>query len=361
MGNLISRLKLIAAVLGLLILQHPAAAQEAPPDLFGGGADTSALVGLIPGSDMLRDEFRARAIIQLKAVALNALAYRLANEDEYPQSFYELKGSKYWNLDVLNMFTGNPIKDIYFEPDKDDMTTRLVLDLPLNLEEDEGNLGAIDLEGGDNIESLGTAIQSAAPSTLPRIDPQKVRTFRGGDLLYYVRGDMLQLVLYAPDGTYLEHVDVKPNGHWRRQLNTAGNQFWPDSIGAAQVLFFAELVPQHHNLAEFMGNRETLPPTKFKQLSALERLDLARELDIIVLNPISHAAAVSQVEFSLGNFAASTDPTGAALLSLFMRDGQAWTREMLTADAAAASGSEPAPEEPGRKPPADNPPLGGRS
>jgi hypothetical protein len=374
MGNLISRNSFVAAVIGLLLLSQTAGAQEAPPDLFGGGdAGGSNLVGVIGGTDMLRDEFRARALIQLKAIALNALAYRLANEDQYPQTFHKLKSSDSWNLDITNMFTGEPIREIIFQPDKDDMTTRMVLDLPLDLDESVSNMGTMlpmtgggqsagdggegrDDSGGDTIPT----IQPIVPATMPRIDARKVNTFSGGDVLYFVSGDMLQLVLYAPDGTYVEFVDVKPNGHWRRRLDTAGCPYWPASIGAAEVLFFTELVPQHHNLVDFMGNRETIPPVKFPMLIAAQRLEMALDLNITVLNPITHNAAVSQADFSLGDFAASDTALGAPL-SLFMDDGRAWTAEMLTASAGEPSVAAPPEEQPKPKPKPGHPPLGGRT
>lgn len=394
MGNLISRYSLIAAVIGMLMLPQASGAQQGPPDippdLFGAsGPDSNTPIGVIAGTDMLRDEFRARALIQLKAIALNALAYRLANEDEYPQSLHQLERSPSWNLDVENMFTGNRIRQILFEPDKNDMTTGVVLDLPLDIDENVANMGLLMPPGGGGSGAGGAAgsggdtgsggdagtggdsgaaggngntgpvIQPVAPATPPRIDPRKVRAFTGGNVLYFVSGDMLQLVLYAPDGTYMEFVDVTPNGHWRRQLNTAGCPFWPDSIGAAEVLFFAGMVPQHHNLVEFMGNRETVPEAKFAQLSAAELLQMALDLDITVLNPITHAPASSQPEFSLGDYCA-TDPASPAPLSLYMNDKQAWTLEMLTAAAREAANGEPSAEQSKPKPPG-HPPLGGRS
>jgi len=362
MGNLILRYGYCIALGLLLLWQTPVSAQEVPPDIFdSGGEDSPDAIGVIPGTNMLRDEFRARAMIQLKAVALNALAYRLANDDEYPQFFRQLQKSKAWNLDVINMFTGEPIKAIYFEPGEDDMTTRMVLDLPLDMNEDEHYLGMIDIEGGQNLDALGKAIQSTAPSTLPRIDPQKVKTFVGGDIIYYVSGDMLQLIMYAPDGTFIEHVDVKPNGHWRSQLNTAGSPFWPDSIGAAQVLFFAGMVPQHHNLVEFMGNRETLPAARLTEMTPSALLDMSRDLQVIILNPITRAPATSQPEYSLGDFVAALSPVHAVPLSIYMRDGKPWTLAELNASSEPEPGTEPSDQENGHKPPANHPPLGGRA
>lgn len=342
----------VVAVAMLLIMlpvaaQQPDPGAEDPPELAAG----PQLIGMIPGTAMLRDEFRARAFIQLKAVALSALTYRLLHDDAYPPDLYTLKNSDSWNLDVLNMFTGKAVQAIYFEPQEGDYTTRPLFDVPMAIEMSGGAVGGLDDDGSVDLGNLGQTLQDVSLDTSPRVDAQQIRLFSGGDIYYYVAGDLLQLIMFAPDGSYVEHVDHKPNGRWRAELATPAGGLWPSSVSAAQVLFFTEeLVLRHHNLVEFMGDRETVPSAGFEGIGAAERIERALDLGIVVLNPFTDQPAMVSAEPSVGDFAEAGEPLP---LLLWMRDGRSWSLGALHEEADGAAGSDGS-ELPSR------PPLGGR-
>lgn len=336
----------------------------------GQAQDPGQLVGQIPGTNMMRDEFRARAMVQLKAVALNALTFRVLYGDTYPANLYELKGSTAWNLDVTNMFTGQPVQAIHFEPSEDDYTSRPVLDLPMVIEQqppafsDVIGAGAGESEGADDGEGGGLFLEDAVPTAdllsptgRPRVDPGKIRYFTAGDIYYYTNGDLLQLVIFAPDGGYLEYVDESPNLRWQGILQVPPGAPWPDSITVAQVLFFADrLLEQHHNLVEFMGGRETIPAVRFKAVGAEERIAMARHLGIILGNPSTQQPIAVAPEASTGNFA-EPDPAVPLPLKIWLRDGKAWSLDELHGtDSTQPVESVKSPEKPERKPP----PMGGR-
>jgi hypothetical protein len=349
---------LIVVAVGLLtggLAMLPAAGQvpEADP---GEGPETVAdgeLIGVIPGTGMMRDEFRARALVQLKAVALSALAYRLLHDDQYAPDLLTLKSSESWNLDLLNIFSGRPVRALYFEPQEEDFTTRPAFDLPMVVEQDGLGMDNLATDGALDLDSLGQTLQALSLNSLPRVDPRRIRQYDGGDIYYYVAGDMLQLVMFAPDGSYIEHVDQSPNGNWRSRLATPGSSLWPDSVLAAQVLYFTgELLPRHHNLVQFMGERDTLAPAQFPELSTDELLNMALDLGIVILNPASHQPAMVVVEHTVGEFVPKQ--AGDPALRICMRDGRAWTLDELHEQAGGPTGGDERPDRP------SSPPLGGR-
>ena len=364
---------LLLAVLLLAGVAATPRAQEPLPELPEGTeeftADVSDLVGVIPGTNMLRDEFRARALIQLKALALNALTYRMLNKDEYAQSFYVLKQSSEWNLDLTNMFSGRSVQAIYFEPQPGDMTMSPVLDLPLLIEDlpplpgGFGGGGIGEQNGGEGVDAGGGAsLQPMTPVGRARVDPTRIRRFTGGDVFYYADEELLQLVMFAPDGSYIEYVDETPNMRWQDRLETPASGMWPDSVYAAQLLYFSsDLLPQHHNLVQFMGDREWLSMAEFARVGAAERIGMAEALNITMLNPFTRERITSGAEFSLGDFV-EADQEAPLPLRMWLRDGGAWTlADLHGAEPAADEGPAAAPGGEEEAPPAPKrPPLGGR-
>ncbi|MBN2081981.1 hypothetical protein JW859_07220 [bacterium] len=349
----LSLLGLLAAVL----LGTPAGAQDPPADIFGGGEPT---VGEIPGTGMLRDEFRARANIQLSAIALNALTYRILHDDTYPTDLITLLRSEAWNLDVTNMFTGRRLQAIYFVPGEDDMTTLPVMDLAMLIDQETTDLGFVGNAGGTDYSQLGEMIAGATPSALPRVDPRRIRTYTGGDVYYYASGDLLQLIMFTPDGGFLEYVDETPRRNWHEKL-TGTAAMWPDSVLVSAVLFFCEnLLLPNYNMVEFMGNRATLPVASFDEIGAGQRVELAAALNIAIRNALTGEPVGIAAEYSAGDFAPG-DPAAPTPLLIYLRDRQTWTLEKLAgigdngpeqlADGAGPNWS-------GDKP--SRPPLGGR-
>jgi hypothetical protein len=274
----------------LLAVLAPAAVLAAP---------IGPKMGVIPGTSMTRDEFRARAQAQLAAIALNAVTYQIA-KGSYAPDIYTLQASPAWNLRVANMFTGRPVQGIYFEPSQDSMTSDPSLglggadiapDLPPVIPK---SLGEPPKEGEKPplmfAKSLGTY----------RVSPAAIRDHDPGDIFYYTKGDLLQLIVYAPDNTYFEWVDEIPNANFRVNLQLRPNQ--PvENLYAAQVLYYVDsLAAQHYNLVQFMADGQTVPGATISGLSGSKKIELAGRIGVTVVNPITHKPETAVKQCSPG-------------------------------------------------------------
>lgn len=265
-------------------------------------AQVGPKIGTIPGTEMTRDEFRARAEAQLSAIALNAAAYRQVH-GSYAPDLATLQASPAWVLRVRNMFRPRNVQSIWFEPRTEHMTSSIPTPL-----------------GGVDAHPPPPPPPSAGPrppgETPPivmvpsgtgrtRVDPKAIRDFEAGDVFYFTGGDLMQLVLYAPDGTYYEWIDEVPESRFRDQLMVP--QGAPtDHIFAAAVLYFVERQsPKYHNLVQFMGDRPTLPGASLNDLPADKRVELAERLGITVTNPFTRREIEIVTECSPGNLLAS--------------------------------------------------------
>ena len=380
------------AGLALSALLALSAAAVAQPRSDNAGPEQ---IGSIPGTSMLRDEFRARAIVQLNVASLNALAYRLIHDGNYALYFPELQKSESWNLALTNMFSGQPVRGIYFEPTPEQLTNEPVVGLPFEFEmpevplglspvtgqpsggsaapptgggtsegsgsEDGSDQGGATGGGGLNSGLLEQAFQATGLSGALRVNPKSIRGWNAGDIYYYVDGDLLQLVMFAPDGSYMEYVDETPNQSKLNRITARieGARF-PDDWLAAQVLYFTEaLLPQYYNMVEFMGSRETIPGPQFDKMDAARRLELAEELGVTVMNPFTRQPAILTVEFSEGDF---IDPAPEAVvpLHLCLHGGRVLTHgELIRGDAVQPrTPATNQPEKPKKRP--GSPPMGGR-
>ncbi|MDQ3022975.1 MAG: hypothetical protein M3R04_01125 [bacterium] len=255
-------------------------------------------VGVIPGTNMTRDEFRARAQGQLAAIALNSLTYQIA-KGAYAPDIYTLQASPAWNLRIDNMFTGRPIQGIYFEPAPDMMTSDpnvglggmdLTPNVPQMMPQKPGGPQKPDEKPNIVITKTGTN----------RVDPAEIRDYEPGDVYYYTKGDMLQLIIFAPDQTYFEWVDESPNANFRANLQLREGQP-AENIYAAQVLYYVEtLAAQHYNLVQFMADGSTIPGAAVASLPGSKKIELAGRMGITVVNPVTRQPETSAKECSPG-------------------------------------------------------------
>jgi len=356
----------------LLLFAVPAAGQQpdsGPPDSDSTPLlreDDGELIGVIPGTDMTRDEFRARAMVQLDAVALSALCYHITN-GIYPTVLYELYNSDAWNLDINNMFNGRPVEAVHFIPEPKDLTNAPILGLafPFELESlptptpnlvGDGEPGdGNGLPGGFDPSALAGVFGDNEPGPL-RVSPRAISNYDPGDIFYYVDEDLLQLVVFAPDGTYVEHVDEVPSANWRSQLGVkVAIVPRPGDLHAAAVLFFTEtLLPQYYNLVLFMSDAETLLLNTLSTMGAQERITLTQELDIVMLNPYTKQPIVLAEEYSRGDFI-EPDPQKPVPLHLCLRDGRVLSLTDLVGTMESLDTEPPKEEKPKSRPP-----LGGR-
>lgn len=311
---------ILAAGLGAALLgPGPAPAQVGPVQL-----------GTIEGTAMTRDEFRGRAMAQLCAIALNACAYHEAF-GEYPADYAHLRASEAWNLEVSNMFDGGRLRDIFYDPASTAMTTAAVQgfipvsEMPLPALPPENpapsgpDEGAADGQtaSGRELDIGGLRMLGELSAGIARVAPGQLKGYGAGELLYYAKDDLLQLVLYAPDGTYVEWVDEIPRPSFREALRLpAKGMNLPADLYCKQVLYYvSELLPEYYNLVRFMADQGELTPGELARRGAQERLAMAGELGIRVLNPLSRAAAAASADPAPGDLLNSGPPLGIRLLS----------------------------------------------
>jgi hypothetical protein len=339
-----------AALLAAALLTVPAAAAA---------QTVGPRMGIIPGTDMTRDEFRARAQAQLAAVALNALTYYVAN-GSYAPDIYTLQASPAWNLRINNMFTGRPIQGVYFEPTPSQMTKEPPVGLggiaPPDLNMPPTGLNQPKQDGKPNI----VVIPGNASA---RVNPAAIRDHDPGDIFYYAKGDLLQLILFAPDNSYFEYVDEQPNGNYRGNLRLRTNQP-AENLYAAQVLYFVEtLAGQHYNLVQFMGDQKTVPGAQVGQLPGSKKIELAGRIGITVVNPITKKPLTAGKECSPGNILEGTPlkictATGPALSMAEMTMGREEQGAMPAPKAKPQAKPKPGTRQPGG--PRPGAPGGGR-
>ena len=105
----------------------------------------------------------------------------------------------------------------------------------------------------------------------------------------------------------------------------------------------------------FMGDRETLPLRAFSAAGADERIGMAGELGVIMLNPYTKQPVELTVQYERGHFI-EPDPAQPVPLHMCVRDGR-----ILTLADLVGLGEEPAePEEEEPDKGSSRPPMGGR-
>jgi hypothetical protein len=189
-----------------------------------------------------------------------------------------------------------------------------------------------------------------------RVDPQAIKDIVAGDVYYYVEGELLQLIIYAPDRTYVEWVDEVPNVNFREglSLSTEGTVFPADQY-SLQVLYYAEeLLPEYLGLYRFMADLDSPPQAALQNLSAAERLPLAQEFGVTVLNPFTHQPAAATAEPSPGDFVLAEASREAPLL-VYLSSGKVARATDLRSKGALTE-PQAVDKEPGKsKPPKGKP------
>jgi hypothetical protein len=300
-------------------------------------------VGSIAGTDMTRDEFRGRALAQLATIALNAVTYYKLH-GEYPKEFYRLRGSESWNLDVENMFTPRPVQAIIFDPAGADYTTDPAIGLPgFEMPSAPTSIGSLPPPGSGTSDPNWVEINPGGVLS-SRVNPRKVQNIVGGDIFYYTSDSLLQIVLYAPDGSYYEWVDEVPNHNYLEHLQLRGSDPTGQLLASAEVLYYMQYVlPRYYNLVQFMSGLPTETPQALERAGASRRLEMARSIGVTVRNPFSKqplALATGSGAAEAGSLAWD-EPTIGILLS----DGSPAT----LADLAFAPGEVPPPQVKGNK------------
>ncbi|MEZ5339741.1 MAG: hypothetical protein R3F46_15950 [bacterium] len=323
--------------LGLLLvsLAGPALAQQ---DFL---PDDAGSVGMIKGTEMMKSEFRARAYTQMLAAALCAHAYYL-EYNELPEDFYQLYNSGAWNLDLQNIFSGRAIDAVYYDPESVGKTNIPSPGLMAELRPLDTSPPLMPPSGPGNADN--PVLQPMSMSNNPlRVDPSDVPAPSPGDLLYYTNGRMLQLVIFAPDGTFVEYVQSSPDQRWLSIMSVDSNDYeWPFDVYTAEVLLFAEeLLPQYYNLYKYMSDQGDIPRHQFASFDAQQRIDMAAELGITIWNPYSKRPITASEVASRGDFLMLAGAPPTPLLITIEGD-----REFSLADAIDTVGNAPGSSNP---------------
>lgn len=329
-------------------------------------------IGRIPGTTMMRDEFRALAYTQLAAIALNAHAYWVVN-GEFPSGYPQLRGSDACVIDVKNMFTGRAVQATFFEPKATDLTS----DPSLEIYEAFAATGAagpgnpppsatVDDFVGQIPDALNQALKTQPAVRMLRVKPSAITDKTPGDVYYYTKNGLLQLVMFAPDGTFIEHVNEVPSqGLLERIRLSSDSPYYPHCVYAAALLYFTEsLLPQYYGMVQFMGDHASLSQAQYSKLGPQERIAQAAELHLELRNPLTREPITTAAEPVPGAFAVPADQA-ALPLRLWMLDGKLITLDDLRQNIVVepqqqlAEPQQPAAKRPKPKRPGA-PPMGGR-
>ena len=193
-----------------------------------------------------------------------------------------------------------------------------------------------------------------------RVDPKAIRSFDGGDIFYYTKGELLQLIIYAPDGTFVEWVDELPSANYRSSLMLRPNQP-KDNLYAAQVLFYVEsLAAQHYNLVQFMGDATTVPGAAVASLPGSKKIELAGRIGIFVLNPVTRKPETAATKCSPGVILEGT-PLKICTVggpSLALTEMTPWRARTRRSARPAKKPKPTAKPKPGERPPGGHTPGG---
>ena len=289
-----SKLMLLACLL-LATLQPAAAQQDFLPDDAGS-------VGMIKGTEMSKSEFRARAYTQMLAAAVCAHAFYLEN-NQLPADFYELYNSGAWNFDLQNIFTGATIDAVYYDPQTVGKTNIPSPGLMAELRPLDTSPPLLPPSGPQDPDNplITPMVVNSNPL---RVDPYDVPAPAPGDILYYTNGSMLQMVVFAPDGTFVEYVQTSPDQRWLSIMSVNSAEYeWPFDVYTAQVLLFTEeLLPQYYSLYKYMSDQGQVERHRYPTMDAAQRIQMAAELGITIWNPYSKRPIETSEVPSRGDF-----------------------------------------------------------
>jgi hypothetical protein len=329
-------------------------------------------IGMIPGTSMMRDEFRARAFTQLAAIALCAHAYWVV-EGEYPPDYAHLRGSDAWVIDVKNLFSKRPVQGLFFEPKALDLTSDPSLGIYEALAASVAPAASDQAHNGQGAsmddfvkqlpKSLDDALKQQPSSGVMRVKPEAIKDKTAGDVFYYTKSGLLQLVMFAPDGTFVEHVDSVPCQGWLERIRLGKeNKYWPQGVYAAVTLYFSEfMLPQYYSLVQYMSDRDSKVPAQYDTAGPAERIKLAAELGLELRNPLTRLPIEVSETATPGAYRAP-GADAATPLFVWMADGKAVSLKDLR-PASAAPGAAPKTQAPAKKPTPKRPgapPMGGR-
>jgi hypothetical protein len=265
------------------------------------------------------------------------------------------------------------VQGLFFEPKPADLTSDPSLGIYEALADSPPAVPPGQAQGGqgssmdDFIKQLPTtldqALQQQPVTGVMRVSPEAIRDKTPGDVFYYTKNGLLQLVMFAPDGTFVEHVDAVPSQGWLDRIRLGKeSKYWPDGVYAAAMLYFSEsLLPQYYSLVQYMSNHDSQALAQYDKTGPAERIKLAAELGLELRNPLTRQPIEVAEKATPGAYRAP-GAEAATPLRVWMADGTAVSlqdlhpaqAEQAATPKAKAPGKTPKPKGPGA------PPMGGQ-
>ncbi len=265
----------------------------------------------LDGGAISNDEFRALAGAQLTAIAFMCNHY-LMDKGEYPPTLYDLMDSGYWLAEIDNIFTGEPIEQIEFEPRPGDyVTNHSGTYMPDLAGSQMGPLAggqAGSQSGGDS-----SGVQPAAPGGIQmpvvkrnvlRLDPNKIGPFEPGDLLFYSQKDSsLQMFIWKNGEVFVEHMQTSPYDNSITRHQIARRTHLTDDIILASAVFIEQVLPREYGKLQFARGEDPLLPRDLATLTWERREEIFSELHVYPRNPITQTMIEPVKAFRIGMIA----------------------------------------------------------
>lgn len=247
-------------------------------------------------NELSEEEFRAIARAQLETLHYQIHIYRnklplQGGLPHYPKNFAEFAKSPFYVIEVFNMFTGEPIREIAYVPRASDFV----------LED-----ASIYPGGKEEVGSERTVGLSSQPPTAParKIDPTKVLMATPGDLLYYADGDILQLVIFGERGLYEELFLKSPFNFLAEQIKLTENQTSTTDFLIAEVATHLELMlPKMVARKNFILDSGETDAAVIRRNLKNEFQALAGSLFLLYINPAVKDRLKLSETISLGDIA----------------------------------------------------------
>lgn len=243
--------------------------------------------------------FAAVAQAQLETIHYMAHVF-LARNGVYPESLQELRDSPYWVVDILNQYTGLPVRQIPFIPRDEDFafTEALPEGGVFGAFEDEvseprtGQI-IVDEDGSRRVTTAGR-----------RIEPGRVQFPSPGDILYHQDGDSLQLVIYDDAGAWQEMWVELPFNYRAANLRVVKSvRPRSDFLVAEMATHLELLLPGMYNRYLFLTDQPTLPPDKLEEKLTWHFEEIAEELSLQYVNPVKKRPFMRADYYSPGDLA----------------------------------------------------------
>jgi hypothetical protein len=256
----------------------------------------------MPAPRNTEPDFAAIAQAQLETIHYMAHVY-LTQNSVYPESLQELRDSPYWVVDIVNQYSGLPVRQLPFRPREGDYATGDALPgggvfgAPEDEDATEPRTGQIIV--GDDTRRVATAGR--------RIEPGSVEFPSPGDILYFQEADSLQLVMYDDTGAWQELWVELPFNYRAANLSiTESVRPRSDLIVAEMATHLELMLPGMYNRYLFLTDRPTLPPDELDAKLSGHFEEIAEELYLVYLNPVKNRPLMRADYYSPGDLATAS-------------------------------------------------------